>query len=309
MEVLMYVGIFVASLAVLLKASDWFINSAEEIGLSFGVPPFLVGITIVAFGTSLPELATSIAAVLGGESEVVSGNVIGSNITNIALVLGLVVVLVKEINLENNIWHIDMPHLWGSAFLLWFVLRDQKVDMLENFILLFGLVIFLIYSVKSNPSEEGTVKYKAAPRSYLLLVVGGALVWLGADYTIFAIQHLSAIAGISPEIIALSAISLGTSLPEIIVSLNAARRGKTSIAVGNVIGSNIFNTYAVMGIPSFFGDLKIPDQIITFHLPLMIVMTILFGLMSNNKNINRWEGALLLLFYVLFFAELFKTIL
>lgn len=309
MDALLYLGIFIASLAVLLKASDWFINSAEEIGLSFGVPPFLVGITIVAFGTSLPELATSIAAVFGGESEIVASNVIGSNITNIALVLGLVVVLVKEINLENNIWHVDMPHLWGSAFILWFVLRDQQVDLLEGVLLLIGLVIFLIYSVKSNPSEEGSVKYRAAPRSYLLLVVGGALVWLGADYTIFAIQKLSAIAGIEPKVIALSAISLGTSLPEIIVSLNAARRGKTSIAVGNVIGSNIFNTYAVMGIPSFFGQLEIPTDLIQFHLPLMAVMTILFGVMSNNKNINRWEGALLLLFYVLFLGELFKTVL
>lgn len=309
MEVLLYFGIFVGSLAVLLKASDWFINSAEEIGLSFGVPPFLVGITIVAFGTSLPELATSIAAVLGGETEIVSGNVIGSNITNIALVLGLVVVLVKEINLENNIWQVDMPHLWGSAFLLWFVMRDQRVDFLESIILLAGLAVFLIYSVKSNPSEEGVIKYKAAPKSYILLIVGGALVWLGADYTIFSIQKLSVIAGIEPEIIALSAISLGTSLPEVIVSLNAARRGKTSIAVGNVIGSNVFNTYAVMGIPSFFGKLEIPEDIIDFHLPLMIVMTILFGVMSNNKNINRWEGTLLLIFYVLFLGELFKTVL
>lgn len=304
---MLYLGIFIVSLAVLLKASDWFINSAEEIGLSFGIPPFLVGITIVAFGTSLPELATSIAAVFSGESEIVASNVIGSNITNIALVLGLVVVLVKEINLENNIWHIDMPHLWGSAFVLWFILRDQQVDLLESILLLIGLSIFLIYSVKSNPSEEGTVRYRASLRSYLLLLVGGALVWLGADYTIFAIQKLSVIAGIEPKIIALSAISLGTSLPEIIVSLNAARRGKTSIAVGNVIGSNIFNTYAVMGIPSFFGNLEIPTDLIQFHLPLMVVMTILFGVMSNNKNINRWEGALLLLFYVLFLGELFKS--
>jgi cation:H+ antiporter len=200
-----------------------------------------------------------------------------------------------------------MPHLWGSAFILWFILRDQRVDFLESILLLVGLTIFLIYSVKSNPSETGTVKYRAAPRSYLLLIVGGALVWLGADYTIFSIQKLSAIAGIEPKIIALSAISLGTSLPEVIVSLNAARRGKTQIAVGNVIGSNIFNTYAVMGIPSFFGDLEIPSDLIEFHLPLMAIMTILFGVMSNNKNINRWEGALLLLFYVLFLGELFKT--
>src|SRR5690606_10076915 len=145
----------------------------------------------------------------------------------------------------------DMPHLWGSAFLLWFVLRDQQLDIVESLMLMAGLVIFLIYSIQSNPGAEGTVKYRDSMKAYLLLLVGGALVWVGADYSSVASQRLSEIAGIEPKIIALSAISLGTSLPEIIVSLNAARRGKTSIAVGNVIGSNVFNTYAVMGIPSF----------------------------------------------------------
>lgn len=309
MDIFLYIGMFIVSLAVLLKASDWFINSAEEIGLSFGVPPFLVGITIVAFGTSLPELATSIAAVYSQESEIVVSNVVGSNITNIALVLGLVVVVVKEINLENNIWHIDMPHLWGSAFLLWFVLRDFQVDLLESLLMIGGLVIFLIYTVQANPRQSESVRYRAALRTYIMLIVGGALVWLGADYTIYAIQELSVRAGIEPKIIALSAISFGTSLPEIIVSMNAARRGKTSIAVGNVIGSNVFNTYVVMSIPSFFGELVIPPDIAGFHLPLMIVMTILFGIMVTNRNIDRWEGAVLLLFYLLFLGELFKTVL
>lgn len=306
MEIILYLGLFLVSLVVLLKASDWFIDAAEQIGLSLGIPPFIIGVTIVAFGTSLPELATSIAAVISGESEIVVGNVVGSNITNIALVLGLVAVVVKEIRLDNNIWHLDMPYLWGSAFLMWFVLIDRHFSLFEALVFLLGIGVFLAFPLKAgkDPGME-SARYRLPLRTYLMLLAGGALVWLGADYTIFAIQKLSVIAGIEPRIIALSAIALGTSLPEIIVSLKAARKGKTGIAVGNVLGSNIFNTYVVMGIPSLFGQLEIPEDIIHFHLPLMIAMTLLFGIMSNNMVITRREGAVLILFYLVFLARLF----
>lgn len=305
MDVLINIGIFVISLSVLLKASDWFIDSAEQIGLSLGISPFIIGVTIVAFGTSLPELATSIAAVLSDESEIVVGTVIGSNITNIALVLGLVVVFVGQIELEYNIWHIDIPYLWGSAFLLWFVVQDLHVSLFEAMIFLAGIAIFLGYSIKSE-DEASIIETRPDWRTYLYLLLGGVLVWLGSDYTILAIRRLSMQAGIDPEIIALSAIAIGTSLPEVIVSLSAARKGKASIAVGNVLGSNIFNTYVVISIPSFFGELVIPEGILDFYLPLMIAMTILFGIMSNNKKITRWEGSVLLLFYLLFASKIFQ---
>ena len=290
-----------------MKASDWFIDSAEQIGLSLGVSPFIIGVTIVAFGTSLPELATSIASVLSGESEIVTGNVIGSNITNIALVLGIAAVVSNKIELEYNIWHIDMPFLWGSAFLLWFVLRDFHFSVFEGLLFLLGIVVFLTYSFKSEEEPEAFERPTVTWRQYALLVVGGALVYFGADYTILSIRKLSAFAGIDPEIIALSAVALGTSLPEVIVSLNAARRGKASIAVGNVLGSNIFNTYIVMGLSSFFGKLKIPADINELYLPLMVAMTILFGVMANNKKISRWEGVLLLMFYAFFFGGLVES--
>lgn len=303
MEVLMYIGMFVISLAVLLRASDWFIDAAENIGLTLGISPFIIGVTIVAFGTSLPELATSIASIYAGNSEIVVGNVVGSNITNIALVLGLVAVMVGRIELENNIWHIDMPYLWASAFLLWFTLYDLHFSMGEAILFLVGIAVFLAYSVRGN-GEKIEVEHRAGWRSYAFLVLGGGLVWLSADYTILAISKLSTLAGISPEVIALSAVALGTSLPEVIVSLSAARKGKSSIAVGNVLGSNIFNTYVVMAVSSFFGDLLIPEDILHLYLPLMIVMTLLFGIMVNNRVITRWEGAVLLMFYALFTMEL-----
>lgn len=308
MEILLHTILFVVALGVLLRASGWFVDSAEQIGLSLGISPFIVGLTIVAFGTSLPELATSIASVFSGESEIVVGNVVGSNITNIALVLGLSALVADRIELEYNIWHIDMPYLWGSAFLLWFALRDLEFSLFESCLFLVGIVVFLGYSFKSDEEEISDPERPAVNwKTYGMLVLGGALVWLGADYTIVAIKKLSSMAGISPEVIALSAVALGTSLPEVIVSLNAARRGKASIAVGNVLGSNIFNTYVVMGIPSLFGKLEIPPDINQVFLPLMVAMTILFGIMANNKKITRWEGVALLLFYAFFASELFNS--
>lgn len=305
-EILSYLGMFVVSLSVLLKASDWFIDSAEEIGLSFGISPFIIGLTIIAFGTSLPELATSVAAVLSGNSEIVLGNVVGSNITNIALVLGIITLIANPIKLDYNIWHIDMPYLWGSAFLLYFVVLDGRFTFFEALLFVVGIVVFLFYSIKSDQDEEKKERVKLGPRPFVFLLLGGVLVWLGADYTIQAISGLSELAGISPEVIALSAVALGTSLPEVIVSVSAARKGKASLAVGNVLGSNIFNTYVVMSIPSFFGELVIPPNILAFSLPLMIAVTILFGIIANNKKITRWEGVLVLMFYAFYMVSLFQ---
>ena len=305
MDVLLNLGLFILSLAVLLKAADWFIDSAEEIGLSLGISPFIIGVTIIAFGTSLPELATSLASVFNGASEIVIGNVVGSNITNIALVLGLTVVVSKEIKLHNQIWHVDMPFLISSSFLMWFLVRDANVSIFEAIIFLGSLALFLIYSLKSDEGDEDQFRKKVSWKSYAWLLVGGALVWLGAKYTIDAITNLSLLMGISNEIIALSMVALGTSLPEVIVSIGAAKKGKTSIAVGNVLGSNIFNTFAVMGIPAFFGKLVIPQGVLDFSLPLMIVLTILFAVMTISRRITRWEGIILLIFYVFYMVELF----
>jgi len=298
--------LFVVSLGVLLKASDWFIDSSENIGRSLGISPFVIGITIVAFGTSLPELATSIASVLQGQSEIVIGNVVGSNIANIGLVLGLVAVIVRQIKMENNIWDTDLSFLWGSAFLLGIVIYDQQVSYFEAFIFLVAIAIFLIYSLRNDMSEdEGEENPKASPKDYIFLLLGGVLVWLGASYTVEAISKLSALAGISPEVIALSAVAIGTSLPEVVVSIGAARKGKTSIAVGNVVGSNIFNTFVVTGIAALVGPLTIPAGIISFSLPFMILMTVLFGVMCSSKRVSMWEGLLLLLFYVYYTVQLF----
>ena len=307
MELLVQFAIFAASIAVLLYASDKFVEAAERIGLSLGISPFIIGVTIVAFGTSLPELATSIVAVMDGTPEIVIGNVVGSNITNIALVLGLTAVVVKNIDLEYNLWHIDIPFLWGSAFLLYFVVMDGHVSYFEAGLFLAGIAIFLAYSLKGQDRPDKEDRPTSGWKDYLFLVLGGAFVSLSASKVIDAITEISVILDIAPTVIALSAVAIGTSLPEVAVSLQAARKGKASIAVGNALGSNIFNTFIVMAIPRFFGPLVIPDNIITVYLPLMIVMTILLGVMSNNRKITRWEGMVLLLFYLWYFGVIVET--
>lgn len=295
--------IFVASLGVLLKASDWFVEGAEELGLSLGISPFVIGVTIVAFGTSLPELATSIASVVYGNSEIVIGNVVGSNITNILVVLGLTALMGKVIHLGHNIMDVDMPLLFISALMLYYVCADLHISTIEIFILLGAMISFLVGSFGNNPPELEVEKTTFSWMSIVKLVIGGFLVWLAADYTIQAIQVISTQAGISPDLIALSAVAIGTSLPEIVVSIMAARRGQTEMAVGNVLGSNIFNTYFVIGVPAMFGDLIIPEEFKTIFLPLMLGATAIFAFICHSGRISRWEGIALLFFYVLFLAE------
>ena len=298
--------IFVVSIAVLVLGSEWFISSAEKIGLSFGISQFIIGVTIVAFGTSLPELATSIVSVITNNSEVVMGNVVGSNITNILLVLGLTAFVGKGIQMDFDVMKGDMPMLVGSAFLLYFTLQDGVFSFPEALLFLAALIVFLLSSLSGN-EEEDDERPKVTVREWLLFILGGVFVYYGAVYTIESLSSIAGKLGVSPGLISLGAIALGTSLPEVVVSINAARKGKHAIAVGNVLGSNIFNTYAVVSISSFFGDLSMtPD--LYFNLGFMVAVTLLFAILCISKSISRWEGAILLLTYVYFMMELFARI-
>ncbi|HPK10234.1 MAG TPA: calcium/sodium antiporter [Saprospiraceae bacterium] len=301
--------IFIVSLAVLLKAADWFIESAEAIGLSFGIPSFVIGITIVAFGTSLPELATSIASVYSGKSDVVIGNVVGSNITNILLVLGFTAFVGKKIVLDFDIMDIDMPMLFASAFFLYIAVMDQHLSILEAILFLVALSIFLANSFTGDNKSEKVEREPVSGRTWLFFLLGGVLVYFGSTYTIDSLIKISESLSIDPYFISIIVLALGTSLPELVVSVSAAKKGKTSIAVGNILGSNIFNSYAVMAIPRFFGDLKIPDESISFHMPFMIAATMLFAIMCISGRISKWEGAILLVLYTYFIGEQVSSLL
>ncbi len=303
-ELATYVLLFIGALFVLIKASDFFVDAAEAIGLSLGATPFVIGVTIVSFGTSLPELATSIASVYSGSSEIVVGNVVGSNITNILLVLALIIIYARTVHLDFNVMDMDMPLLVCSAFFMWFTLMDGHLSLLDALLYLAGLVIFILHSFSEKVDD--IIEHRHARwRDYLVLAITIAAIYAGAHFTIHAIENISVRIGVGNEIIALTAVALGTSLPEVVVSVNAARKGKIAIAVGNVLGSNVFNTLAVMSIPRFFGELIIPATILEFNMPLMVAVTLIFAVMCITPRISRWAGWMLLVFYIFFMYRAF----
>jgi len=296
--------IFVVSLVVLLKGSDWFVEAAEVFGLAFGINSFIVGVTIVAIGTSLPELTSSIAAVYSNDSQIVIGNVVGSNITNILLVLGVVALLGNVVPLEYDIMDVDMPLLVASSLFLYFALEDLKFSTFEAILFLVALIGFILHSVKSNKFEEVGERPVATYKTYLLFAAGGMLVFWGSKYVVLGLQGMSVNLGIGSGVLAFTLLALGTSLPEVVVSITAARKGKAGMAVGNVLGSNLFNTYAVMGIPALISDLEIPASALQFAVPFMIAVTLLFALITFSSRINRYEGLILILFYIFFLYKM-----
>lgn len=318
-DLVIWASVFVASLIVLIKASDYFTYAAEKIGLFYGMPPFIVGVTIVALGTSLPELISSIIAVTEGSSEIVIGNVVGSNIANIFLVLGLSAVVGKKMKISHELIHVDLPLLMGSAFLVALMAWDGFFTWIEGLLCLMGIIVYLFYTISNTNDEKGLLKiflqkfsmsgkHTLSWKVILLLFASSAFVFLGAKYTIESIINLSEILKLGMDVIAVSAVALGTSLPELMVSISAARKGKPEMAVGNVLGSNIFNSFVVMGIPSLIGVLVIPDDILNFSIPVMLIATILYFFITQDRQITRWEGWLLVIFYVFFIIELFGLV-
>lgn len=296
---LLYIVIFLASLTLLLVAADKFVDAAERVGLAFGIPSFIVGVTIVAVGTSLPELATSLASIASGTSEIVTANVVGSNITNILLVLGATAVVGKGIRLDYDVMNTDMTQLLASAFLMYFMLSDGVLSTLEAIIMVTALIVFLANSF-TGEKEDASQRPHLRIIDFGIIALASVFVILGAKYTIYGLENIASIMEIPPDIIAVTAVALGTSLPEVVVSITAARKGKHAMAVGNVLGSNIFNTYAVMGICGVVGSLTIPETAIAFSLPFMVVVTGLFAISCITKTITKYEGWLFLLIYTYF---------
>jgi cation:H+ antiporter len=202
--------IFVVSLFFLIKSSDWFVAAAEKIGLSLGISPFVIGVTVVAFGTSLPELASSIASVQMGSSEIVAGNVVGSNITNILLVIGITAFVGNGIKMKYNIIDMDIPLLIISAFFLWLFTKDGNISILEIILLLGALVVFLFNSF-NNDEQENEKTAKVKPLTYLILLGGGVLIYFSSEYTVYGLRGIAQTLEVKEEIISLGALGYFTA--------------------------------------------------------------------------------------------------
>jgi cation:H+ antiporter len=310
LHIFIWLLVFVVSLTVLVKASDYFVEGAEAVGLSYGMPHFVIGVVIVGFGTSLPELVSSIFAVLHGTSEIVIGNVLGSNITNIFLVLGIAAVGSTEFRFNHNLLRVDLPIFLGATILVALTVTDGEFSIGEAFFCLIGLVIYMFSALDAEHrfAQDDKKETATSVSAWVKLIASPLLIFAGAKYTIDAVVVLSETLDIGAEIIAMSAIALGTSLPEVFVTLRAVRKGKPEMAIGNIMGSNAFNAFAVLGIPRLIGPLEIPDSVIDYTLPVFFVAALLFVIVTVDEKVNRWEGWLMLMFYLFFISRLFQIV-
>lgn len=306
--------LFAASLALLLIAAHFFTGAAERIGLALGLSPFVVGVMIVAVGTSLPELVASVLSVRAGTSEIVAGNVLGANAANLLLVLGVISATAHtpRIALGEQYIHIDLHFLLGGMVLLAAMMMDGLVSRVDGAMLLVAYVVFVIYLVREGrtPTADANAgamlgdESRSLARDGAILMAAGAAIYVGGDFTVQSLESLATALAISPAVASITILSLGTTLPELVISVTATRRGQAELAVGNILGSCVFNTLAVAGTAALVGGVVVPADLLAFALPFVAVATLFFYLLTQDKRISRWEGMLLLVMFAFFMLTL-----
>lgn len=332
MDLAVQIVILLVGFVMLVKGADWFVDGAAGIAAKLRVPQLVIGLTVVAFGTSAPELAVSVSAVLEGTADVSIGNVVGSNIVNILLILGLSA-LMKELPVQKSSRFFDLPFLlFVSVLFILGTAFDGTLGLADGIffvILLILYVIFLVFHARKNPetAEEAeelpTGKFAVWYHKQmehvwfmlLALIVGLLLVIFGAELAVSSAQLIAAYAGISDRIIGLTVVAIGTSLPELVTSVVAARKGKTDIAVGNIIGSNIFNLLMVAGMSAIVaalmpGTAELPVSahfVVDAAISLGAALLLFLLSLGKGHRIGKWGGVLLLLGFIAYFIYLFFT--
>lgn len=309
--------ILAVALYTLLRSADYFVETAEKFGLKFKIPAFIVGATVVAFGTSLPELAVGVISVLQDESDIVTGTVVGSNISNILFIIGIGIALSSGLKIDFNKQKIEFLILIATTLICSYFLYDKQMTTIEAIICLLMLLAYLIYVIKFSKSEDEEEqhedeKFDAIKIALFIASIGG--IWLGAKFVTDAIVNISSRLNLGSDVISQTVVALGTSLPELAVTISATRKKKFGIVLGNVIGSNIFNLLAVLSIPAIVGNLTHHFYVVkdnsfnTFSIPIMIGATALLVILSLLKQTPRVAGFIFILLYLFFMVGSFLKI-
>ena len=315
MELIFWTIVFIISLIGLIKGADLLLEKSEKIGRIIKLSPFVIGVIFVGLGTSLPELTSSLMAVFKGYTQIVPANVIGSNIANILLIVGIASIIAGRLIVTKNLIDLELPLLALSTMFFFGVVWDGKIVLAESLFLLafFGIYFSYIILHKDEKEEKKKIeepqlkinKEKIKGKDILLLVVGAILLFLGAKFLIDSVVSLATILGVAVGVITLVAVAVGTSLPELIVSVKAALQKKSEIALGNIFGSNAFNLLLVIGLPGLFATLYLDSQTITYGLPFLAAATFLFIISGISRTIHLYEGAMFVIIYVFFIGKLF----
>lgn len=303
MEIALQFVLLALGFVMLGKGADWFVEGAAGIAMRFGIPQLVIGLTIVAMGTSAPEAAVSIAAAVKGNADITIGNIVGSNILNILVILGLAASIVP-IAVARSTVRIEIPFMIAVTALLFYQGRDGSISLADGGVLMVAFAAYMMYlytmAMKSNVDSDLEEPGLPLGRCLLGAVGGLALIIAGSNVTVGAATSIATYAGLSERFIGLTIVALGTSLPELFTSVAAARRGNADIAIGNIVGSNIFNILFVVGLSSLIIDIPFASAF-NFDTYVALGAAVLLWLcVLRTQRLQRWAGALMLVCYAVY---------
>lgn len=307
MEILLQLVLLVVGFVMLVKGADWFVEGAAGIAAKFGIPQLVVGLTIVAMGTSAPEAAVSITAALKGSADITIGNVVGSNIMNILVILGLTAVIIVTPVAKSTV-KIEIPYMIAITFLLLALgMSGNQITFWEGVILWAAFLVYLGYlfwmATKNKEEEE---EEKPVWKLLVLTLVGLVLVVWGSDVTVDAASAIASAFGMSERLIGLTIVAFGTSLPELCTSVSAAMKGKSDIAIGNIVGSNIFNILFVVGTTALITHVTFQANFVIDTLIAAAAAILLWLCVFRKQRLNRTGGIIMLISYAAYFVYLMK---
>ena len=298
-----------AGLALLAGGGELLVRGASRLAAHFGVSPLVIGLTVVAFGTSAPELAVSLQSLQSGAATLAVGNVVGSNIFNILLILGASAMLAPLVVSTRVIW-IEVPIMIGVSFLAWALAADGALSSIDGAALVLIVVAYLLWllltSREAGDAPEADERGHSAMASGVVAAAGLALLLLGARWLVDGAVSLASNLGVSSAVIGLTIVAAGTSLPEVAASIMATARGHRDLAVGNVLGSNVFNLTVILGGTSVAaGNLGVPEGVLSFDVIIMVAVAVAcLPIFITGHTIARWEGVLFLAYYVAYLMYL-----
>jgi len=309
-----------AGLLLLYYGAEYLVTGSSHLALSFGIRPLVIGLTVVAFATSMPELMVSLFAAIKGSSSIAAGNIIGSNIANIALILGTAALL-TPLAIARTTLSREVPMMVIASLAAYLLAWDGQLGFFNGLLLFLSLIGFLLYCIFTARGTvvlegDGALEKVVATevghrRRNLLLVLFGIIgLGLGAELMVRGAVMIATLLGVSEVVVGLTVVALGTSLPELAASLMSAAKGEMDLSVGNVIGSNIFNVLFVLGICPMIRPLQVEPRILRIDFPVMFgffaLLVIMLCVVPPRRVLGRWRGAVLLGGYALFVASLFQ---
>ena len=305
-SILLQVVLLIVGFVFLIKGSDFFVDGSSSIASLLKIPTIIVGLTIVAFGTSAPEAAVSITSSLTGNNAMAVSNVIGSNLFNILMVIGIAA-LFGDLLMEKSVLNKDLPFLVGITILFTvFIFIGWNISNIEGIILLLILIAYVIYLVKSaKKSENANLVEKpklSLPKSIIFIIVGLAGIILGGDLVVNSASDIAIALGMSETLVGLTIVAIGTSLPELVTSLTALKKGENQLVIGNVIGSNIFNILFVLGASTAINTIPIKSDMIIDVLFMVAVTVLCFIFGKTQDKYDKKEGIVLVALFIIYMA-------